>query len=393
VNTAAIGKTAAAAVMPAGSRRILPIDASRGLLMLFASLAHFSWWIHQAYPEGSAVLAAIGMVATPTFLMLSGAMVGMLCAAAARNGRDLKSQLFNRALFLLTVGHLLIALSEAHLSGGLTRTIRGVTVVDEIGLCTLIAAFFIPRLANAELCARIARRAVIALGIVWLYNIFWLPDSATSLAVEELLIGGNIKSAAFAAHSPVLQHIAMYAIGLPLGHFFARYVAQQVTLREVANRCVAIGLLLLSSGCLLRVLRHFADLTAWLHHPAIDQTLTMTQKTPPSPAYVMFYGGFGLLSIGILFWLTGNARSFARAGLEWMAVIGRASLLVFVLQYFLYWTLPDLLNIHPNRFCVLVFVGNVLLMRYIAGVWGRVRGNRWMTFGIKLPGSPSGSTC
>src|SRR3954471_11239631 len=100
------------------SQRIVPVDAARGSVMLFSCLAHFAWWIHGTYPAASDRLAAIGMVATPTFLMISGAMVGLLCVKAVRTGTDLKSQLFNRGLFLLTVGHLLIALAEAHVGGG-----------------------------------------------------------------------------------------------------------------------------------------------------------------------------------------------------------------------------------------------------------------------------------
>jgi len=119
----------------------------------------------------------------------------------------------------------------------------------------------------------------------------------------------------------------------------------------------------------------------------MDLTLKITEKTPPSPAYLLFFGGCGLLLIGILFRLAASARNAVQASLRWMAVIGRASLLIFVLQYFLFWTLPDLLNIQPNQFAALFFLVNILLIRYIAGVWGQVGGNRWMTFGIKL-GTP-----
>jgi uncharacterized membrane protein len=366
------------------SRRILPIDAARGLVMLFSCLAHFAWWIHAAYPDASATLAGIGMVATPTFLMLSGAMAGMLCAAAGQERRDLKSQLFNRGLFLLTVGHLFIALAEAHLSGSLVRTIRGVTVVDEIGLCTLTAAFFVPQLANSEICWKIARRAVIVLCIVWMYNVFWLPANGSSLAFEQILIGGNIASGNFTAHTPVLQHLAIYAIGLPLGHFFASYVRREISLQTVASRLALIGALLASTAIVLRVARQFFDHLPALHSAAMDLTLKLTEKTPPSPGYLLFFGGCALLLISTLFRLTVNTRRWIQASLEWLAVIGRASLLIFVLQYFLYWTLPDLLDIHPNKLAAGFFIANVLLIRLVAGAWGRLRGNRWMTFGIKL---------
>src|SRR3982751_411372 len=165
-------------------QRILPVDATRGSLMLFSCLAHFAWWIHAMYPQMSSTLAGIGMVATPSFLLISGAMVGLLCSTPARADRDLRSQLFNRGLFLLTVGHLLIALSEAHLNGGLGKTILGVTVVDEIGLCTLVAAFLVPHLANFALCRRIAMVAAFTLLLAWAANLLWIPQTATEMAIK-----------------------------------------------------------------------------------------------------------------------------------------------------------------------------------------------------------------
>ncbi|HUQ10634.1 MAG TPA: hypothetical protein VM146_09990 [Steroidobacteraceae bacterium] len=370
-----------------GGKRILPIDATRGLVMLFSCLAHYAWWIHARYGDLSATLLGIGMVATPTFLFVSGAMVGMLSATPGE--RDLKSQLFNRGLFLLTVGHLLIALTEAHLNGGLGKTIWGVNVVDEIGLCTLVAAFLLPRLASFDFCVRLARLAALVLLAAWLLNLWWLPSDQLTLKVDELLVGGPVSGVHFAAHSPIVQHIAIYVLGLPLGHVFAGFARQQVPAAVVASRLQRLGAWLLGSALLLRALRYLIDLAGSLPSPAVDLTLRVTEKIPPSPAYLLFYGGCGLLLVGTLFRLSALPRARVQGMLEWLAVIGRASLFVFILQYFLYWTLPDLLNIHPNALSPVLFVGNVLLMRYVAGLWVALRGNRWLTFGIKLDGVPS----
>ena len=366
------------------SQRILPIDAARGLVMLFSCLAHFAWWIHGTYPEAGATLAGIGMVATPTFLMLSGAMVGMLCATAAQHGRDLRSQLFNRGLFLLTVGHLLVALAETHMSGDFWRTMRGVTVVDEIGLCTLVAAFFTLPLAGGRLCATVAMWAALAMCGSWLAYLYWLPSAAVPLELEQVLVGGNFTMPGMTAHTPILEYLAIYSMGLPLGHFFACYVRREISARDVAIRLASIGAVLVSAALALRVARYAIDQVLPLHGPAMDLTFKITGKSPPSPAYLLFFGGSGLLLVGAMFRLGMSASARIRASLEWMAVIGRASLVIFVLQYFLFWTLPDLLNIHPNEVAGAYFIANVLLIGYVAAAWGRVRGNRWMTFGIKL---------
>ncbi len=355
--------------------------------MLFSCLAHFAWWIHPAYSDASATLSAIGMVATPTFLLLSGAMVGLLCATPRRT--DLRSQLFNRGLFLLTVGHVLIALAESHQSGDFRQTLRGVTVVDEIGLCTLIAAFFLPRLADPAFCTRLAQVAALALVLAWVGNVLWLPNEDPAQVFENLVIGGNVTAPNFTAHSPILQHLAIYAIGLPLGHFFAGFAQRRVSLAEVASRLLWLGAMLIIGAFALRGFRFVLDDLLALHSQAIDLTLKVTEKTPPSPAYLLFFGGCGLALAGTMFHVSAFPAQWIRRALEWVAVIGRASLFVFVLQYFLYWTLPDLLDIEPDPYCALVFVGNVLLIRLAAGWWARVKGNRWLTFGIRLGHPPA----
>ena len=374
-------------------QRILPVDATRGSLMLFSCLAHFAWWIHGMYPQVSSTLSGIGMVATPSFLLVSGAMVGLLCSTPARAGRDLRSQLFNRGLFLLSVGHLLIALTEAHLNGGLGKTILGVTVVDEIGLCTLIAAFLVPYLASLAVCRRIAMFAALTLLLAWAANLLWMPLTPMGMAIKNFLIGGNVDSEHIGPYTaPTLQYMALYAMGLPLGHLFGAFTAGRIMGTRLARRFALIGGTLIIGSCLIRLARYAIDhLTVFqsLPHAGLDLTLKVTTKTPPSPIYVTFYCGMGLLLLGAAFWLAHHGPAMGKAVLGRLAVIGRASLFVFVLQYFLFWTLPDLLGVTPNALCFAVFFGNVLLMYWAATFWGRIRGNRYLTFGIRLKGHPA----
>lgn len=369
----------------AGHRRMVAVDAARGAVMLFSCVAHFAWWIHASYPAQSDLLAAIGMVATPSFLLISGAMVGMLCAQSSKRGTDLRSQFFNRGLFLLTVGHLLIALAEAHLNGGLLRTMAGVTTVDEIGLCTLVAAFFIPQVARPQVCQRLSIVAILVLAAAWLLNLYWLPDTSAKLAVEEAVIGGGLGSHAFAIHAPAIQHVAIYLLGLPIGHFLARAIDEQMPERLIARRFATGGVALTFAALALHGARPLLDYLSPGNQFAVDATLRITQKIPPSAAYLLFYGGCALLVISAMFYASGSSRRGVHRVLEWFAVIGRASLAVFVLQYFLYWTLPDLLDIHPNRWAFLLFFVNVFFIRLMAGFWNRMRANRWLTFGIRLP--------
>jgi hypothetical protein len=60
------------------------------------------------------------------------------------------------------------------------------------------------------------------------------------------------------------------------------------------------------------------------------------QKQPPSPAYLGVYIGLGLLLLGGL--LAADARPALHRWLTIPAALGRASLAVFIAQYFFYFT-------------------------------------------------------
>jgi hypothetical protein len=361
--------------------------------MLFSCLAHFAWWLHATYPGLSSTLSAVGMIATPAFLMVSGAMVGLLCAAPTRAGRDLRSQLFNRGLFLLTVGHFLISLSEAHSNGGLWTTLTGVSVVDEIGLSTLIAAFLVRHLADPVVCRRVAFLAAASLLVDWMANLLWDPGASQAVALKNILIGGNPVALHVGRYTgPTLQYMALYALGLPLGHMISGYYNGSISLARIARRIALMGASLIAFCCLLLTARYALDhvsLFRALPLAGLDLTLKVTTKTPPSPAYVIFYCGMGLLLMASAFWIAQRKNPLGDAAVQWLATIGRASLFVFVLQYFLYWTLPDLLGIEPNALSFVLFAGNILLMHRAALLWTRLHGNRHLTFGIKLSKRPA----
>src|SRR4051812_23857276 len=231
------------------SDRLLGIDAARGLMMLFSCLAHFAWWLHAVYPRASANLATIGMVATPTFLLISGAMVGLL-ASTSTDFHQLKTKLLNRGLFLLTIGHALISLAEAHQDGGLSLTIKNATVVDEIGLATVLASLALPSLARERTARWIAAVAIAAFCASWCCVLFWHPPSDLGLMAKQVLLGGDDTGARLHIYtSPTLQYLSIYAMGLPLGHLLKRQRARSESAPSLAKSALWAGLAL-SAGAL-----------------------------------------------------------------------------------------------------------------------------------------------
>jgi len=93
------------------------------------------------------------------------------------------------------------------------------------------------------------------------------------------------------------------------------------------------------------------------------------QKQPPSPAYLGVYIGLGLLLLGGL--LAADARPALHRWLTIPAALGRASLAVFIAQYFFYFTVLALWNPGYSPFWPLLLLASLLVMIGVGLLWAR----------------------
>ena len=368
--------------------RILGIDAARGMAMLFSCLAHFSWWLYPAYPQSSTLLSSVGMIATPTFLILSGAMTGMLCSSSTYTPLQLKYRLLNRGIFLLTFGHLLVAVAESHRDGGFVNTIAGNSIVDEIGLSMVIAALCSRFLISSNNRRYISGLAVVLFLILWWLELSLHPTSQAGRILRQALIGPDLLYPNLPSYTaPTLQYVVIFSIGL-VGGGWLNNIQQDTKSYSAAVSATFLGSCLLIGFALLlfaskHVVQAFAPL--WTNLIFLDRTFQISCKTPPSPAYLLFYSGCGLLITTALMAAALRPSKALHRLVNWLSVLGKASLFTFVLQYFLYWTLPDVLGIRPGKFAPAIFFSNVALLWYAARWWGSIRGNRFITVGLRAP--------
>lgn len=360
--------------------RVVPIDAARGMAMFFSCLAHFARWIQPTYPRLSQILYIGGMIATPTFLLLSGSMVGLLSMTSRQEVSTLRNNLFNRGLFLLTFGHFAIALSESHLNGGTYQALKQTFSTDSIGLGAMIAALWL-------MGAPYRRLGHIALGsylLAWTVAIAWHPMSPVALFLKELLIGGTASDLEIASYqSPFVEYVAIYLCGIPFGYWLGKRIALPDGLLRAGQIMIRFGLGAVLLAVALRITRFFVDHSNLLPQlDALDLSLSISQKLPPSPNYLLFYGGCGITIAGSIF-VNWHAHRLTDA-IHYMSDIGRASFFIFVLQYFTLWTVPDLLGMQPGPSSWLVLLGNLFFLWIAARLWNASKGNRLMTLGIRL---------
>ena len=103
-------------------------------------------------------------------------------------------------------------------------------------------------------------------------------------------------------------------------------------------------------------------------------------KLPPSPAYLLFYGGLAGLTLGSL--LRYGERARPSRALRLLARVGRNSLFAFVFQYYVFYGLFPLLRLPYSAAWPLWFLSALALVFSITAVWDAIDGNRFITLGI-----------
>ena len=92
------------------SSRLPALDVARGLAMVLVCLSHFVWSATQTVGDTRTfdLLTKLSMIATPTFLLVSGITLGYLHGLRGDGYRRLATKLPERGLLLLSVVHLLM---------------------------------------------------------------------------------------------------------------------------------------------------------------------------------------------------------------------------------------------------------------------------------------------
>jgi peptidoglycan/LPS O-acetylase OafA/YrhL len=113
-------------------------------------------------------------------------------------------------------------------------------------------------------------------------------------------------------------------------------------------------------------------------------------KTPPSLVYFLFYGSIGLLLISACLRLASDERMAGIVG--GLATIGQSSFAVFVIQFFVYFTVLHAVRPHlPWAWAWPVyFVLSIVATLVPALGWHRARYNRFLTVGYRRLSQESG---
>lgn len=326
--------------------------------MLLVCLSHFA--VNYIAPAGGDApggwLTFVGHIASPMFFIISGAMVGYLYTTRPETFDQVRGKLARRALFFLTAGHLLILGAHVQSLVDIAHSARILFVTDTIALALLVS----PRLLTIRPSVRLMGAVAAYLASCALVYL-WEPQGLAWRVIKETVVGPE--GVAFWLYNvPILPWLAVHAAGTVLGGLLAVSTSGDGRVR-VEKHLVSVGTALVAGAAAVRISCWW--LIAHVLTPRGEvagiarQLASPWHRLPPSPAHILLFSGMALLAIAVVF---GAERLHVVVKVtEWLALLGRTSAFVFVLQFYVFYVfVPTWVPLHlawsPVIFVVAMFV-------------------------------------
>lgn len=359
------------------SDRIFEIDVVRGTAMFAVCLSHFNF-IYLYANIGHTYFFVIWIdifcrFASPAFVIISGIMLGFFYQNQEKRWGETKTKLLDRGLFLLSIGHLLMMTGNIAKSLDFFDLLRWWYITDTIGICIIIGCILIPRI---RVCG------FMSLGVAMLMLsstavLLWHPGSTFLIAMKETLFG-SLNPHFYNYSFPVLMWIGLYFLGIFSGRklgFYAKQSNKCEVLKGLRSSCLVLFGLAFAGKGIQTLFIEKASPAYWLGSVSV--------RYPPSPTFLLFFGGVTLLALWTVF-------KIARAGkvkilLSPIAVMGRTSFFIFVIQYYVYFTLIYLLKLPYTHLWPLYFLGSIVVIWLLSKIWDEKKLNRLITLRGFIP--------
>jgi hypothetical protein len=320
------------------------------------------------------------MIASPTFVAVSGLVAGFLAVTNPVSFPHVRRKLVDRGVFLLLVGHVLLAITDLPDGFGFPHAYRIGFITDAIAVAVMIGPWLVVTLSRKH-------RLLLALtlfALSWCATIWWNPSGQAAILVKHYLIGiadPDAHGLPFPVY-PVIPWFCVYLAATTLGQTVGVYYLRGD--KANANKFLAwVGCTSLICALLVRML----SLLIRKQVPAFPQVhsnlmlfLSAYQKFPPGPVYLSFFGGAGMLLVcGVL---ELERRGSMTLAVEQMREMGQASLFVYVGQFYLFAVLLRELHVPYTPFWPLLFLLSLAVLARGAAVWNAHDGNRFLTVGL-----------
>jgi uncharacterized membrane protein len=314
--------------------RLFPVDALRGLIIVFMALDHANHFVAQkhspgeywggAFPVYYDPLAFLTRLVThpvaPGFSFLMG--VGMALFAHSRRERGWSRWAITR--HFLIRGTVLIALQLLVVNFAWALSPTGWGVDFYFGVLVALGSGMI--LGSLLLWLKPRYLLVLALALLVGAELLtpdpsrWGPNFSLPVSVLFVPAGQN----GWWVTYPVLQWVELVVFGLVFGNWLAQDPG------KAFRRAIAFGGAFLLAFVVIRFLDGFGNIRPRMGNSWID--FLNQVKYPPSMTFTLMTTGVNL----ILLWCLSRANELAQRILQPLAVFGRVPLFFYVLHLFLY---------------------------------------------------------
>ncbi len=335
--------------------------------MLFVLLSHFAFNYFSKDDAALSMMTLVGMIASPTFVIINGMLLGVFYRTRTRDFERFRTIVTDRGLFLLTVGHFLVLLSHA------TYAVRFVSITDAVGVCMLISPWLVTTLSpRARLLLSLAVYALTLIVVL-----YWNPTTHYPLVLKETFFG-RTGPGIYVYAFPILPWFALDLAATVLGERLGACSVDGNTsaMHRLLRRTAVMGV---GIAGVLNVAYHAAQHYGYATALATHEVGSPFAKTPPSLVYFLFYGSLGLMLISACLRLASDDRM---AGIyRGLATIGQTSFAVFVIQFFIYFTVLHALRPHlPFAWAWPVYFVLSMVAIFVPALgWRRAGYNKFLT--------------
>jgi hypothetical protein len=241
-------------------------------------------------------------------------------------------------------------------------------MTDTIGFCIILGPLMIDKMKGVNRLALILSVYLVS----WLMILFVHPDNLALRVLKDTFFG-SVGGKVFYYNFPLFPWFSFYFLNSYVGEKMAIYY-----LRKEEGRILNM-LLMIACFCLglaiCAIIGYYS-----LNTQSLILYVLRPHKLPPTPSYLLAYGGVGYLILFILFrfrnmWIINGYNKI-------MSVLGRNSLFAFVLQYYVYYVILHYANLRFSIAWPVYFMMSVFFIMVIANMWDQNNSNRFITLGL-----------
>ena len=335
--------------------------------MVLVCIAHFGevYFGPAKATTAQFVTTVIGRGATPTFVLLSGLLLGFLSVQLGNEFDRFSWKFIDRGIFLLGPGHFAILAAFHWVRLGIGKDVEWFFVTDALGVCLIIGPWLVRHISPGWRCVI---GLMLFTGAWWGY-LQWTPGSHSGQFVKKIALGVDSPTVGGAVF-PVIPWLSVYVVGSVLGERLANLRQQKWSPTPMLFGLTAVCGVLAVGLELLHFHRGFV----------VGHLFNIMQKYPPGPAYLMAGTSVGLAALAIT--ARFEQKALAKNSLRTLAFVGQNSLIVFIIQYYVFLVGSHLFKLPVGPWWPTYFLAAIGLIYAGAWGWARYFGNDYLTVGL-----------